>query len=82
MCQQRSRQASKHGSSSIAGCGSRLKEPESGILQNARVELVGQDERHVWAMTSDNRRFGGTVMVGTDGYQRLVWRKICLEHSC
>ncbi|HTN15446.1 MAG TPA: FAD-dependent monooxygenase [Sphingomonadaceae bacterium] len=61
--------------------GLRAAAEEAGILilQNARVELVGQDEARTWAMTSDNRRFEGAVLVGADGYQSVVRRQVCPE---
>jgi 2-polyprenyl-6-methoxyphenol hydroxylase-like FAD-dependent oxidoreductase len=49
------------------------------ILQNARVETVGQDEGRAFATTADNRRFEGAVLIGADGYQSIVRRYLSPE---
>jgi 2-polyprenyl-6-methoxyphenol hydroxylase-like FAD-dependent oxidoreductase len=62
--------------------GLRAAAEEAGILilQNARVETIGQGEENAWATTADNRKFEGKVLVGADGYQSVVRRQICPEH--
>lgn len=61
--------------------GLRAAADEAGILvlQNARVETVGQEGERAWAITSDSRRFEGAVLVGADGYQSVVRRQISPE---
>jgi 2-polyprenyl-6-methoxyphenol hydroxylase-like FAD-dependent oxidoreductase len=58
--------------------GLRAAAEEAGILilQNARVERTGQEGEHVWARTSDDRRFEAKVLVGADGYQSVVRRQV------
>jgi len=61
--------------------GLRAAAEEAGILvlQNARVETAGQGEGHVWATTSDDRRFEANILVGADGYQSVVRRHVSPE---
>lgn len=49
------------------------------LLQNVRVERVCHDDSHVRATASDDQEFAGKVLVGADGYQSVVRRKISPE---
>ncbi len=49
------------------------------IMQDARVESVGQDARGAWAITTDRRRFDADVVVGADGYQSVVRHEVSPE---
>jgi len=54
--------------------GLRAAAEEAGVvvLQNARVEQVGQNAGSAWAITRDGRRFESAVLIGADGYQSVV----------
>lgn len=51
-------------------------EPTITVLQDSRVESVGQDDDAAWAITADGRRFEGSIVVGADGYQSVVRRGV------
>jgi 2-polyprenyl-6-methoxyphenol hydroxylase-like FAD-dependent oxidoreductase len=62
-----------------AGLHAAAREAGVEIIQDARVEEVGQDEDGAWAITRDGRRFDGAVLIGADGYQSVVRRTVCPE---
>lgn len=63
-----------------AGLRSAIEEtPDIAVLQNARVEHVGQDEHGAWAIATDQRRFDARVVIGADGYQSVVRREVSPE---
>lgn len=62
-----------------AGLRAAAEEAGIAVLQEARVESVGQDEGGAWAITRDGRRFDGAVVIGADGYQSVVRRSVCPE---
>jgi 2-polyprenyl-6-methoxyphenol hydroxylase-like FAD-dependent oxidoreductase len=52
---------------------------EIAIVQEARVERVGQSHQGTWAVTADQRRFDAAVVIGADGYQSVVRRSVSPE---
>jgi len=53
--------------------------PDITVLQDARVEHLGQDERGAWAITKDQQRYDAAVVIGADGYQSVVRRSVSPE---
>jgi len=53
--------------------------PDISVLPNMRVEDVGQDAHGAWVVTRDQQRFDATMIIGADGYQSIVRRRVSPE---